>query len=226
MDFLKSILGDDLFAQVSEKITAYNGDEANKDKQVKLANLSEGGYVSKDKYTTLETDLTGSRAELEKANGLIAELKKSAGKDQALQQKISEYEQQIADLQAENQRLKVENALKFALAQAGAEDVDYLVFKTQEKLKADNKTLELGEDDKIKGIDDLIAGLKTQHPAQFTAAGNGGNGAGGKKVLENNLPGGAGGQRTVTKEQFYKMGYSERLKLKNENPELFNQLSH
>ena len=226
MDFLKSILGDDLFAQVSEKITAYNGDEANKDKQVKLANLSEGGYVSKDKYTTLETDLTGSRAELEKANGLIAELKKSAGKDQALQQKISEYEQQIADLQAENQRLKVENALKFALAQAGAEDVDYLVFKTQEKLKADNKTRELGEDDKIKGIDDLIAGLKTQHPAQFTAAGNGGNGAGGKKVLENNLPGGAGGQQTVTKEQFYKMGYSERLKLKNENPELFNQLSH
>ena len=46
------------------------------------------------------------------------------------------------------------------------------------------------------------------------------------EVLENNLPGGAGGQQTVTKEQFTKMGYNDRLKLKKDNPELFNQLSH
>ena len=87
-------------------------------------NLTDGGYVSKDKYTDLETTLTGKQSELEKANGLIEELKKGAGKDTELQQKISGYEAQVADLQAENKRLKAENALKFALIEAGATDVD------------------------------------------------------------------------------------------------------
>lgn len=33
------------------------------------------------------------------------------------------------------------------------------------------------------------------------------------------------GNNTVTKEQYAKMGYSERLKLKNENPELYRELT-
>ena len=36
MDFLKSILGDDLYSQVESKINAYNSDEANKDNQIKI----------------------------------------------------------------------------------------------------------------------------------------------------------------------------------------------
>lgn len=36
MDFLKAILGDDLYSQVETKVNAYNADEANKDKQVKI----------------------------------------------------------------------------------------------------------------------------------------------------------------------------------------------
>lgn len=39
MEFLKEILGDELFKQVSEKINAYNGIKENKEKQIKLANL-------------------------------------------------------------------------------------------------------------------------------------------------------------------------------------------
>lgn len=39
MEFLKAILGEELFKQLVAKLDAYNGDEANKDKQVKLGNL-------------------------------------------------------------------------------------------------------------------------------------------------------------------------------------------
>ena len=85
--------------------------------------------MSKDKYTNLETDLSGKTTELTKANNLIEELKKSAGKDEETQQKITAYETEIADLKKENAELKTENALKFALVAAGAVDVDYLVFK-------------------------------------------------------------------------------------------------
>ena len=52
----------------------------------------------------------------------------------------------------------------------------------------------------------------------------GGTGNGGKKILENPLPG-REKDETVTKEQFAAMGYAERLKLKQENPELFKTLS-
>ena len=100
---------------------------------IKLANLTEGGYVSKDKYTSLETDLSGKTSELEKANNLIEELKKSTGKDEGLQQKIINYETEIATLKQENAELKTENALKFALVAAGAVDVDYLMFKAKKK---------------------------------------------------------------------------------------------
>lgn len=222
LEFLKAILGDDLFNQFVEKLKAYNDDEANKDKQVKLANLTDGGYVSKDKYTDLETTLTGKQSELDKANGLIAELKKDAGKDSELQTKISGYESQVAELQAENQRLKAENGLKFALIQAGATDVDYVFYKASEKLKADGKTIDLGEDGKVKGIDDLIKGLKTQLPNQFSSEKDGGED--GKIIEPNHLPDGDNG-KTVTLDQFRKMGFNDRLKLKQENPELFHKLS-
>jgi len=45
MEFLKEILGDDLYNQFAEKINAFNADEANKDKGIKLANIATGEYV-------------------------------------------------------------------------------------------------------------------------------------------------------------------------------------
>lgn len=219
MEFLKAILGEELYNQFISKINEFNEDEANKDKQIKLANLTDGAYVSKDKYTSLETDLSGKTSELEKANNLIEELKKSTGKDESLQQKITDYESEIETLKQENADLKTENALKFALVAAGAVDVDYLVFKAKEKGE-----IKLGDDGKIKGEDDLISGLKTQHPAMFEASDGNQQQNGNRRVLENNLPKGDK-NKTVTKEQFLKMGYNERMKLKRENPELFKQLN-
>ena len=202
---------------INDALEKVNAGQEDKLKHVRFADLSDGGYVSKDKYSSLETDLTGKTTELEKANKLIEELKKSAGKDEATQQKIATYETEIADLKKENADLKTENALKFALVAAGAVDVDYLVFKAKEKGE-----IKLTEDGKIKGEDDLITGLKTQHPAMFQAPNN--NQQNNRKILENNLPNGDN-DKTVTKEQFLKMGFNERMKLKEENPDLFKQLN-
>lgn len=218
---LEELLKDapDVLKAVTDAIAKVNEGETDKLKHVRFADLSEGGYVSKDKYTNLETDLSGKTSELEKANNLIEELKKSAGKDEETQQKITAYETEIADLKKENAELKTENALKFALVAAGAVDVDYLVFKAKEKGE-----IKLGDDGKIKGEDDLISGLKTQHPTMFEASNSNQQKNGDRRVLENNLPGGDK-DKTVTKEQFLKMGYNERMKLKEENPELFKQLN-
>lgn len=202
---------------INDALEKVNAGQEDKLKHVRFVDLSEGGYVSKDKYTSLETDLAGKTTELTKANELIAELKKSAGKDDETQQKIATYETEIADLKKENAELKTENALKFALMAAGAVDVDYLVFKAKEKGE-----IKLTEDGKIKGEDDLITGLKTQHPAMFQVSND--NQQNNRKILENNLPNGDN-DKTVTKEQFLKMGFNERMKLKEENPDLFKQLN-
>lgn len=45
MNFLKSILGGEQYNQFMEKLNAYNGDEDNKNKQIKRANLAEGSPV-------------------------------------------------------------------------------------------------------------------------------------------------------------------------------------
>lgn len=76
MEFLKAILGEELYAQLETALNSYNGNEANKDKQVKLANLACGEYVGKGKYDALQAQLDGKTTELDTANGLIAELKK------------------------------------------------------------------------------------------------------------------------------------------------------
>lgn len=222
MDFLKGIFGEKKlnFDEFVQAVNAYNGDEANRDKQIKVGNLGSGEYVGKGKYDALQALFDGQKTELDTANGLIAELKKGTKGNEELQGKISGYEAQVADLQKQLNETKINSALKVAFLEAKALDIDYLTYKVNEKLKAEGKALELDENEKIKGWDDLLSGLKVQLPTHFEAA------AGGRKVFDGGkLPDGDTDPVSVTKEQFAKMGYNDRLKLKQENEQLFRQLT-
>ncbi len=212
---LEELLGEDLFKQVQAKIDAANEGETDKLKHIRFADLSEGGYISKDRFDATESDLNSKKDELKKANDLIAQLKKETGSNKSLQDKIAEYQADIERLQAENAKLKIDSALQFALKDAGASDVDYMMFKAKEKSE-----LELDDKGKIKGIDDLLADLKTRLPGQFTS--KDGNAEGRKKLEPNGLPESTN-QKTVTRDQFLKMGYEERLRLKKDSPEQYKK---
>lgn len=182
MDFLKDILGTELFEQVANAVNAYNGNEANKDKQIKIANLASGKYVDKNKYTDLEKLLNQKETDLTDAQKLIDDLKESAGKGEDMATKIAEFETTIRDQQEELKKAKTESALKIELLSAGAkaDDIDYLVFKLGND--SDFKA-ELDENGKLKGIDDKLKNLKTIYPNQFEAEAS-------KNFDENHLPGG------------------------------------
>lgn len=182
MDFLKDILGTELFEQVANAVNAYNGNEANKDKQIKIANLASGKYVDKGKYTALEELLNKKDTDLTDAQKLIEGLKESAGKGEDMAAKIAEFETTIRDQQEELKKAKTESALKIELLSAGAkaDDIDYLLFKLGND--SDFKA-ELDENGKLKGIDEKMKNLKTIYPNQFEAETS-------KKIDENNLPGG------------------------------------
>jgi hypothetical protein len=165
------------------------------------------------RHGKLKTQHESTTKQLEEAQALIETLKKSTKGQEDAQQKITAYEAREKELLAELEQTKLESAIKVELLAAKAMDVDYLAFKLKEKGE-----LALDEQGKIKGWDDKLAGLKTQFPTQFEAEGK-------KNIIENRLPQeGEPGGRTVTKEEFNKMGYNGRVALKQENPELYNQM--
>lgn len=218
MEFLKEILGDELFSQVAEKVNAHNGNEANKEKQIKIANLASGEYVGKGKFDSMMEQMTGKDQEIKSANELIAELKKSNKGNEDLQGKIGAYEKQVDDLQQQLQETRIRSAVKVALMSDHAVDVDYLTFKLHEKLKETGTALELDENDNIKGWSDLSDGLRTQFPTMFQSASSGE-----KKFEEKKLD--KGDDRSViTKSDLLKMPYAKRNEFYNENPEAYAEI--
>ncbi len=210
MEFLKAILGEELYKQLETAVNTYNGKEENKDKQLKLADLGSGEYVSKGKYTSLEAENQTNASKLTEANNLIAQLQKAAKGDEALQGQVTAYQTKVQELETQLAQTKLDAEIKVGLLAEKALDVDYLTYKLKEKGE-----LTLDENGKIKGWDDKIAALKTQIPSQFEKTAD-------KKIIENRLPDNDR-ETTVTRDQFAQMGYNERLKLKQENEQLYRQ---
>ena len=218
---LDELLGAELYAQVKAKIDEANANEPDKVKHIRYADLSEGEYVRKIKHDDLQTKFDSQAQELTNANQLIEQLKKATKTDEGLQQKISDYETENQRLQEELKKTKLKSAVKVALMSEKVVDVDYLTYKLNESLKEKGETLELDENDNIKGWTYKLAGLKTQFPNMF-GSGDGGNGY--KPLDPNKLPNN-NYDKTVTKEQFAKMTYEERVKLKQANEERYKQLA-
>ena len=219
MEFLKEILGEELYSQVESKINEYNGADANREKQIKLANLGSGEYVGKGKFDSLSADLASKQSELEKANSLIGEMKKASKGNEDMQVKIAEYEKTVAGLQAQLAETQLKAAVETALHRENAVDVDYLSFKLNEKLKANGETLELDDNGKVKGWESRIEELKTAYPNMFASQGKDGY----TPIGDNRLPevdkGGG-----YTKTELLKKPYAERAKIYNENPEAYKEI--
>lgn len=165
------------------------------------------------RYGKLKGDYDALTKQHGESTNLIEQLKKDNAGNAGLQQKITDYEKNIADLTAENEQLKIDSALKIALLEAKVSDVDYLTFKIKEKGE-----VKLGDDGKIKGIDDTIAALKTQFPQHFTSESK-------KKIDENKLPNGDENNGDgMTKKELLSKPYTERQRIYQENPDLFNEI--
>lgn len=205
-DFLKQVFG-----------KLENVDEAVM-KEIIDAIMDENGKginESKSKIDDLTNQLGLATKEKDEANKLIGELKKSNQGNEELQNKIGTYETQLNELKAENEQLKLDNAIKVELlsAKAKGDDLDYLMFK----IKQNNEKLSLGENGELKGFD--VEEIKTTYPSNFEVET--------KKVVDvNNLPKIENNDNTITKEQFEKMGYKEKNKLYNENPDVYNELKN
>ena len=166
MEFLKEILGEDLFNQVKTKVSSYN-EKADKDKRVSIANVNGDEYVTKAKYSQLETDLNNTKTSLSTAQTTIDDLKKSNGDNAELQQKVSDYETKIANLEetskAEKAKMLKEIAIKDALYAEKAKHPELLISKFDlSKIVLDEK----GEN-VVSGIEEQIKSNKETYKDLF-----------------------------------------------------------
>ena len=164
------------------------------------------------RYNKLKLESEQHAQELAKSQALITELQKGNKGNEELQSKIKGYEDEIANLKKQNEEQKLESALDRVLIEANVQDVDYVKFKIKEK----GAVLKLDDKGNLSGTKELIDDLKVQLPNQFTKNA--------QKINEIKLPQ-SDDNKGVTKEQFNKMSYQERLKLFNENKEAYDELT-
>lgn len=175
------------------------------------------------RYPKMKANYEGSQRQLDEANKLIEDMKKSTKGQEDLQGKITTYEGQVQQLQAELAQTKIDAAIRVGLLSEKVKDVDYVAFKLNEKLRADGETLMLDDNGNIKGWQDKVAGLKTQFPNQFESSGD--NDDGYEVYKPNTLRKPDKNEPPISKDSFRSMGYEQRLALKEKNPSLYKQLS-
>jgi len=160
----------------------------------------------KGQYDTAIKDLD----DLRKANEGSAEM---AGKIAAFEQEKQQHDQLVQQLQTELAQAQIRGQVREHLVQRGAVDVDYLMYV----MENNGDPLTLDDKKQVINLKDRLDALQTQKPSMFASAGK-------QKVRELPLPDNSNAHG-VSKEEFNRMGYQERLKLYNENPEAYEQLN-
>lgn len=199
---LQELLSEDLYKSVQAAIDKANEGKEEKDR-VKFVDLSEGGYVGKGKYDSLQADYNTLKETTTKQNATIEDLKKGNKDNEALQKKISDLTADLAKTKAEGEKVKKNFAIQAALTEAGCTDSDYITYKM-----GGVDAFEFADDGKLKDLESKVKDAKENFKSFFKAE----NGTGYKP--ENG--GGTPSTNPFAKDTF---SLTEQSKLMQSNPE-------
>ena len=148
MEFLKEHLGDELFAQLAEKLKGND--------KVKLANLAGGEYMPRDKGNTITEQVKTLTGQLTERDAQLEALKKTAGDSSAMQV-------QIAELQQANKAATEAHAAEVAAMRLDSALDGFLRDNKAKNAKAvrallDMKTVKL-DGDTLLGVDEQVKAL-------------------------------------------------------------------
>jgi hypothetical protein len=167
--------------------------------------------AAKGELAAVVAERDGLKKDIAARDTQIEDLRKAADGNEALQK-------QIAELQAENKSTKVNAAVESALVRAKARSV----VAVKALLKGID-TAEFSDDGTIKGLEEQIAALKSDENTKFLFDVQTQK----KPSFKGVTPAEPGDPKPqgITREQFSKMGYKERLKLFNEDRETYDALT-
>ena len=179
IEVLKDHLSEETYSAVAEEL---------KEKDIKLADLSSGEYVSKGKYEALETQLNNTQTLLNDTSAKLETALQSADDNEALKQEIENIKNtnqtEVANITAQYET-KLKNAAVMAeLTKAGANDpTDIMPHLNMETITANENGVE--------GLTEQLEAIKTAKPYLFKGATNPGasgldHGTGGDNTAEVN----------------------------------------
>ena len=116
--------------------------------------------------------------------------------------------ERLSDLQKSLRKKKERLSLSEALVKNGAKDVDYLLFRLEERAK-------FGEEGELLEEDALISGAKEEFPAFFNRK---------RGRIWGVKPGEGESGEEMDAEEFGRLSYRQRVKLFEEDPELYHSL--
>lgn len=135
------------------------------------------------RYTKLKEQKEQLENDLNAANKLVGDLKKTNKDAEELQQKITDYETKVQQLETERAEERKTYAIKEALQKEGVSDVEYMMFKLGQ--------LEVDKDGNIVDLDNKVKALKETNPTFFASeTKNNEPGAPGYQVVDNKLDNG------------------------------------
>ena len=155
IEVLKDHLSEETYSAVAAEL---------KDKDIKLADLSTGEYVSKGKYDSLETQLNNTQTLLTDTNAKLEAALQNASNNDALKQEIENIKNnnqtEVANITAQYEA-KLKNAAVMAeLTKAGANDPkDIMPHLNMDAITVNDKG--------IVGLSDQLEPIKTAKPYLF-----------------------------------------------------------
>lgn len=206
---LKELLGDDLYAQVVEKA----GDQ-------KIDIVSNGQWFPKERFDAVNNEKKELKSQLDERDQQLTALQKQAKGNEELQNAIEQLQEENKKVSEEYQQKLEKQAFEFAIESALRDAKAKNIKAVKANLNVDGLKL---SDGKVIGLDEQLTALKESDSYLFEAENDSSTGLAGRQPHVNPS---APLKGNITKEQFEKMGYSERENLYRENPELYQQLTN
>lgn len=172
-------------------------------------------YVSKAQFNEKNDAYKQAKQEIENLTNDISTLSEANKANEALQSQIKELQdaatQREADYNENIKNMKIDTAITKALSKSGAMNETILTGLL------DRTKIAIGEDNTITGIQEQINALKESDPYLFK-----------QDSIKGVVPGDATPKTHdgITKEQFNKMSYLDRVQLQESNPDLYSELSN
>lgn len=206
---LKELLGEELYNQVAAKL----GDKH------KIAVVSDGNWIPKDKFNEVNEAKKQLEADLKERDKQLADLKKSAGDNEELKRQIEQLQadnkKKDEEYQAKIKDMAVTSAIKLAVA-GEVHDPD-LIASLLDKTK-----IEVDENGAIKaGLDDQLKALRESKAFLFVEKQDKGPQFKGVNPADGRDGGSTGIKNPWSKEHF---NLTEQARILKENPELAKQL--
>lgn len=172
-------------------------------------------YVSKAQFNEKNDAYKQAKQEIENLTNDISTLSEANKANEALQSQIKELQdaatKREADYNENIKNMKIDTAITKALSKSGAMNETILTGLL------DRTKIAIGEDNTITGIQEQIVALKESDPYLFK-----------QDSIKGVVPGDATPKTHdgITKEQFNKMSYLDRVQLQETNPDLYSELSN